>query len=868
MHKHMHSPTLQLQSGSYSSVFFSSVLFSREPPLPPPTRRQLDAAAALSGVFPHRVHVPSVHLFPPSVWCISRRQRNRLQHALNGNPPPASRGWQTAGRRRAEQVPGADVRRLSELQPVSRLRAEGWEIPPSVEDSALLRVYDMRLDHQWLGRLQQALALGTATEDTFLIGGDFLHRTALRDEEVVLRTRRWGPASSAGSYHVFVVPRPHQEEWVRRAHQQVGIEDPDCWVSVALVVPRDKLPETLTLKVVREAVPALRAVLDDATLEVVVSAVGERPVLQRVPAGCRLLPPEEWESAHLAINRVLVVASFRRRVGVGLGAGTSVAGTGTRPAPVTRWVLGTPPRPAPSPLELLRVQLALPPAVKQANADKMLRAAVRKSAGRLHLTMPPAGQLRQVQASEGSVFALLGVPKAEARQWLRSSGAGGLLVRPFWVSDGSSSLKRSDYEICWLKSCTADAATLWEALSEQYGFFGLVTNGRTLGLRVLPGVDVDGMLAQVHFATKDVTASIHRPVFGARWWQVGPLTDAEAWRATEVVAAFGLQPLRGELRFGRSGPFRSVVYFTAVGEPHRYSLDDGSWAASAAKLSPAAPPPQRPRKPLGPALSPQSTWAGPRTTSPPNTAPMGPLGPAHGTSPSNLCPVSAAVGIIPYSAPPVPTRSSAHPETAGPPSLHPMPAVGPPLAVWPQPAPTPTAAGHRDSDWRPGGQGLGTPGSVHDVAEQLAALVAQIGALSAEVRELRMENQQLRQQLVAVQGAHQPQPYQHQPYLATSPPRPLTPLCPIPMPRFSSVPASPGDTAMETSALGLRERERGTTPDAKRVSGAARTLVLEDTAAEPPPAAGRLAMDMASTLCPLQPEEQRAQPEAPTNYVL
>ena len=227
--------------------------------------------------------------------------------------------------------------------------------------------------------------------------------------------------------------------------------------------------------------------------------------------------------------------------------------------------MGTPPRPPPSPLELLRVQLSLPPAVKQASAEKMLRAAVRKSAGRLHLSVPPTGQLRQIQASEGSVFGLLGVPKEEARQWLRSSGAGGLLVRPFWVSDNSSLLHRSDYEMCWLKSCTADAATLWDALWEQYGFFGLVTNGKNLGLRITPGIDVDGMLAQVHFATRDVSASIRRPVHGARWWQLGPLTDAEVWHAAELVAAFGLQPLRGELRYGRSGPFRSVVYFTAVG---------------------------------------------------------------------------------------------------------------------------------------------------------------------------------------------------------------------------------------------------------------------------------------------------------------
>ena len=146
-------------------------------------------------------------------------------------------------------------------------------------------------------------------------------------------------------YHTCVVPRPHQDEWVRRAHQQVGIEAFGSWVSVALVVPREKLPEMVTLGTLRAAVPALRMVLDDATLEVVVSAVGERPVVQRLPAGCRVLPPPEWERAHLAANRVLVVVSFRRWAQVGPGAGALATGShvGGRPAPVVRWVLGVPP---------------------------------------------------------------------------------------------------------------------------------------------------------------------------------------------------------------------------------------------------------------------------------------------------------------------------------------------------------------------------------------------------------------------------------------------------------------------------------------------------------------------------------------------
>ena len=80
---------------------------------------------------------------------------------------------------------------------------------------------------------------------------------------------------------------------MQRAHRQVGVEAMAAWVSVALVVPREKVPETLTVEAVRRAVPAVGTVLDDATLEVAVAAIGERPVLNRLPAGEKKLPPAQ-----------------------------------------------------------------------------------------------------------------------------------------------------------------------------------------------------------------------------------------------------------------------------------------------------------------------------------------------------------------------------------------------------------------------------------------------------------------------------------------------------------------------------------------------------------------------------------------------
>jgi hypothetical protein len=593
--------------------------------------------------------------------------------------------------------------------------------------------------------------------------------------------QRWGPSSAVDPYHVFVVPRPHHTEWMQRAHRQVSIEGTGAWVSVALVIARDKLPAVITPGALRVCVPALGAVLDDSSLEVVMSAVGERPVLQRLPAGGKTLPPAEWEQAHLQVNRVLLVMSFRRWAG---------SGADRRPAPLARWVMGAPPPPASSPLELLRLELALPPAVKQVAAEKMLRAAVRQSAGRLGLQVPPAGQLRQVVASEGSVFALLGVPKQEARGWLRSSGRGGLFIHPFWTSDDANLIKRTDFDICWLKSCKLDAGALWDALWEQPGFYGLVTNGKGLGLRVAPGASTEALMAQVQFAAKDDKAFVRRPVSGARWWRLGPLTDAEVWHAAELVASCGLEPLRGELRIGRAGPFRSVVYFTAVGDPSRRSLDDGSWGSSTATLSPAEPPPQRssgsrqrpgptladppprrtspsqaarPRGSGGSALAPQSSWAGARPAAPPAPLPAGqakkPATPV-GAIPFASAPVAAAApaasAIKPFQARRSGRRGSKTPDAA---------------VSW--------------SAVAPGGDARSAPNVAPPVVApfpgeaQLTALTAQVGQLLEEMRCLRRENAELRRQLEAARGVHQHQPYALSPLPPVPAFSPLRPAVPV-----------------------------------------------------------------------------------------
>ena len=62
-------------------------------------------------------------------------------HSLHGNGGPP---WQRVGR-----SPG-EGRMLQELNTVGKLRSLDWKVPNGVADDYRLRVYDTRLEHEWL----------------------------------------------------------------------------------------------------------------------------------------------------------------------------------------------------------------------------------------------------------------------------------------------------------------------------------------------------------------------------------------------------------------------------------------------------------------------------------------------------------------------------------------------------------------------------------------------------------------------------------------------------------------------------------------------------------------------------------------------
>ena len=154
---------------------------------------------------------------------------------------------------------------------------------------------------------------------------------------------------------------------------------------------------------VERMVPQIVPLLEAKGLEVQVHVVGERAPLLRVPAkDRRVFPPTTWEKALLPVDRVLVAVVVKR----------AQSGQGLRSVSAVR---GDLPEPAHDGLELLRLEYVLPPATKQAGAERAMQTALRKLAEAMQLPLLPGPQmLRQVVVQHGSVLANLAVPRAQA----------------------------------------------------------------------------------------------------------------------------------------------------------------------------------------------------------------------------------------------------------------------------------------------------------------------------------------------------------------------------------------------------------------------------------------------------------------------
>jgi hypothetical protein len=669
---------------------------------------------------------------------------------------------------------------------VSTLRAAGWRLPPEVPDDYLLRVYDARVESGWLHDL--AAEVTGMQLRTLVVGGDFLTQPHLEDHVALnpKEIRRWGLAGDE-PYRIVVPPRPHQAAWAERCAAQMRVEAPGSVLVWCAVVPRDRIGAgAADQSALRRLLPQAGALFEAKDLRVDVKVVGERAPLRRVPAKSErdmVLPPTQWERAWLPVDRVLLAVVVQRTSGTWL-------------PPSCGAVRGELPMPTGDDLELLRLEYVLPPATKQANADKAMRGAVRKLAKEMAVPLPPGAEvLRQVVVQHGGVLAILAVPRDQAVTWLRGSGCGGLYLRPFWTSATGAAVDRNQFYLLWLRGKADRGAELWETFRGRQGVVGLLLNGRDVALRVDSSAKVEELQAQLTLTFGDQNERFRRATAGQRWWRLGPLTEPERWRAAELVRSMGLEPLRGDFRYGRMGRWRHCAYFAAVGNPSRTSLDTGKRNDSEAYLlevGPPRPPPvrtttatavARPRGTPAGSLPATTTWAGPRTPSPPFALSPQPPPASASVPPPVAAPAAAAAAAVPR-----PQRRAGD-------------GRGKAARGMPQASP---------------GSGSGAA-QRHAPRDELVELRALIEDLRMELRALRRENELLRRAQVVA-----PAP------MALLPPLPSTPLAFTPLPAAQFTPVTPikdsGDTEMDLTNLGPREREPGGTPGAKRTPGVARAL--------------------------------------------
>ena len=213
--------------------------------------------------------------------------------------------------------------------------------------------------------------------------------------------------------------------------------------------------------------------------------------------------------------------------------------------------------------------MILPPAIQQSKAEKAARNGLRQLAIAMQLPEPPPHQLRSIVVQHGLITGILGVPKDQAREWLRGSGCGGLYLRPFWTDDTGEAVAKDQFKLLWARGFLDQGDKLWKTTLGKPGVVGLFPSpaGRDVAVRITAEADAAALEEQLKFAANDRTATFRRKIPGQRWWRFGPLTEAEAWRVKEMIAMTGLEPLRGEVRLGQAGPYRRLAFFSAVGEP-------------------------------------------------------------------------------------------------------------------------------------------------------------------------------------------------------------------------------------------------------------------------------------------------------------
>ena len=215
-----------------------------------------------------------------------------------------------------------------------------------------------------------------------------------------------------------------------------------------------------------------------------------------------------------------------------------------------------------------------------------------------------------------------------------------------------------------MRGQAAAADSLWRALRGDPNFFGLLTGGKDVAVRVAPGADSAAMQQQVRFVLQRADVSLRRANPDARWWRLGPLTAAEVAAVRPLITSLGLMLEGDQVRFGVANHTRtrSFAFFAASGTPTATTLDDGGWQSSEAALTPADPPPRRlqpaPSRPGPPLLALAQPWPPSPHGEAPETLPHSPPSGLHPPVPRSHPPASPAARCG-HSSPQLPQAHSA-----------------------------------------------------------------------------------------------------------------------------------------------------------------------------------------------------------------
>ena len=468
-------------------------------------------------------------------------------------------------------------KKLGTLLEPSEIRKIGFKLGNEIKTP--LRVFSTRLAPEW--HLKIAKNMGYDGPLT-VIGGDFMTSQTMKtnvmtDPEALRDDASWG------SQPCWINPcRTSLGQWVAAIKRQLSKQTGPAQIFWCLLVP---IVSCTDGKSILDSLPVLKPLFSSEDISTHISTVPERAPICRIPPSCKQLPPTFWENSFSSDARLAVILHIKK-------------GSSPSPSPSNPHFSSALPNSAPAPeatFDTIMAELILPPESHLTAAKKSFFSALKQMAVAPKLSKPLL--LGEVHVKGSLAWATLRVPSSQAETWLSLSGQSGLFIRPFFTASTSPSLAKDRYKIMWLKITTpshTEVNTIWEAISKVPATCGLLFTRLHVGVRVkIEGGPPYEVLTE---ALKKIGGiSVKTPASSdTHWWCIEGLKEAETFQKEEIISRFSLKLAPGPIRIARNGRNRWKIFFRATGTPSVDTLDDGSFAASQARLRGSKPPAQKP----------------------------------------------------------------------------------------------------------------------------------------------------------------------------------------------------------------------------------------------------------------------------------